>query len=260
MANKASDNAAETMDATNMTQPDDDDTLFVECGLYMAPSSIPNAGWTFYTGKAYQKGDILEPVDLAIQVADHGLSIETRNRMYPETLPDWLIANYYWQVDMTGADFDGSEMSIISGLGGMTNFHPAFDNIKPLGIATRQQVDPTAPQAGAYTEYKGMQFQANQEIPIGHELSTSYGSKYFDSTPIPARKHFQKANKVLQMLHKTCLGNLETDACHQLWQVIRHGQQVSQEETCNSFMLIGKGLSESMETGEKESRQEIKTL
>lgn len=209
----------------------------LDCGLYMAPSSISNAGWGMYAGKSYNKGETLEPLDLAIQIVDHVLHMETRARVYNETLPEWLINMYHWIVETTDAERDGAENSLIPSFGAIANHHPAFTNIKPQGILIRQQVDRSAPEAGAFTEYKGMAFVATKDIPIGHEISVPYGSEYFSDTPLPSRKQFKKADKLLNKFNMICRGNLTTGACKELWQMIRHGKNLRQREACHSYML-----------------------
>jgi hypothetical protein len=102
------------------------------CGLYMAESSIPNAGWGIFTGKALQEKDYFNPRDVVIDVYDirqhiqqsreaaagaYGSSIpfgskskraknkEKNNEVNGddedddderEVLPDWLFQHYEW--------------------------------------------------------------------------------------------------------------------------------------------------------------------
>jgi hypothetical protein len=39
-----------------------------ECGIYLAPSSIPGAGFGMYAGKAYDKGELVSDSDLMLPV------------------------------------------------------------------------------------------------------------------------------------------------------------------------------------------------
>jgi len=218
---------------TNATVQHDD--LLLDCGLYMAPSSIPNAGWGLYAGKTFSKGDMIEPLDLAIQMEDilkHMPHIHN-----DETRPDWLFNRYIWMPRTTGAKYDGSDMSIIPGLGAMTNNHPAFTNIVPYGVLRKQLVHRDSPQAGAFTEYKSMAFMAKQDIPIGHELSIEDGRFYSKNSPISSRGDFKMADKLLKKLVKICKGDLETHVCKELWQRIRHDKYSTEEDLCGSFLV-----------------------
>lgn len=232
-----SENVCEEQNSTeNNDSHDKQDDPFLDCGLYMAPSSIPNAGWSMYTGKSIQQYESIQPVELAIQMEDFFKHVKARQALHNETLPDWLLNSYYWKPDETDGHFDGADMTFISGFGAMVNYHPAFVNIAPSGITRKQQVSRSSPQAGAFTEYKGMKFYATQDIPAGHELSMSYGSSYFDGTPIPTASNFKRADRMVKLVHKTCLGQLDTDVCRELWQMVRHGKDV-EESVCQNFLV-----------------------
>mmetsp|Transcript_6624 Transcript_6624/g.11907 ORF Transcript_6624/g.11907 Transcript_6624/m.11907 type:complete len:152 (+) Transcript_6624:104-559(+) len=47
-----------------------DDAQQEQCGLYMAESSIPNAGWGMYTGIAMMHGDPLFHPEIVVQAMD----------------------------------------------------------------------------------------------------------------------------------------------------------------------------------------------
>ena len=73
-----------------VSENDDDDEFFPEtCGLYMAKSSIPNAGWGVYTGRDLQKDEIIQPKDVAINVVDYDENAKNR-------IKRWLMHDYYW--------------------------------------------------------------------------------------------------------------------------------------------------------------------
>ena len=59
------------------------------CGLYMAKSSIPNAGWGMYANREIQQGEDIVPLDMVVQVYD-------APRRVREGRKSWLLSEYVW--------------------------------------------------------------------------------------------------------------------------------------------------------------------
>ena len=84
------------LDASLVDQNDDDNEESTEsspypptCGLYMAESSIPNAGWGMYAARNIGQGEDIVPLDLVIQVYD-------APRWVREGRRSWLLSEYVW--------------------------------------------------------------------------------------------------------------------------------------------------------------------
>lgn len=70
-----------------------------KCGLYMAESSIPNAGLGMFTGQDLKEFQRVCDGDVAIQVEDYELNVKLRHWAQNVTdydEPTWLMGNYYW--------------------------------------------------------------------------------------------------------------------------------------------------------------------
>jgi hypothetical protein len=101
------------------TEPD------VSCGLFMAESSIPNAGLGIYSARNISKGNQIFFDDLALHVQDFERNTKLRKRAQNESNDDddagtgeWLLDNYYWNAKTSMGNFDADDVqSIIPGFG-----------------------------------------------------------------------------------------------------------------------------------------------
>ena len=59
------------------------------CGLYMAKSSIPNAGWGMYANRDIERGEEIVPLDMVVQVYDAPRRVREGRR-------SWLLSEYVW--------------------------------------------------------------------------------------------------------------------------------------------------------------------
>jgi len=232
-----------TLDPLSTTTP----PPALECGLYMAESSLPNSGWGMYTAVAINRGDFILPSDVVIQVNDRLAYYETtiltmNNSATSTTLPHWLLEQYYWNPRLSGATFDANKVeSIIPGLGMLANSHTGLLNVENLGPMmvkdnnARRRM--SQPSLGAYTEYSNLTFQAMIDIPAGHELFVEYGDDWFADREqtfgegrIPLSQDWKRADEIISMLQQLCgkysIGtNTSTQQqslfCIDLWNLIR---------------------------------------
>ena len=71
-------------------QQDEDSSLYPPtCGLYMAKSSIPNAGWGMYAARDFSAGDDILPLDAVVQVYDAPYRVR-------EGRKSWILSEYVW--------------------------------------------------------------------------------------------------------------------------------------------------------------------
>ena len=216
---------------------ENDDTRQLDCGLYMAPSSIPNAGYGLYTARPLQENETIHPLDLAIHIVDIYEQVDYQESIDNMTLPEWLIHRYRWSPDGSGM-YEATDVSqIIGGIGAMPNNHPGFTNIRKVGALREQDADRSLPQAGAFTKHKDLAFAASQDIPAGQELSIYYGLGYFLSNNMPTSLDFKRADTVLHILDRVCDSKFDTQECQELWQVIRNDKNATKETVCGNKLL-----------------------
>lgn len=69
---------------------EEDDHIYPPtCGLYMAKSSIPNAGWGMYSNKEIQRGEDILPLDVVVHVYDLPEHVAEGDK-------SWLLSEYVW--------------------------------------------------------------------------------------------------------------------------------------------------------------------
>lgn len=200
-----------------------DDAEQSQCNLYMAESSIPNAGWGMYWGYAKlpftNASDDIDQFceDLVIQVYDFDLSRTLRNRFHnqkpDDELDDWLLSNYGWNPDITkGGNLEARQVEcLIPGCGMLANSHPILYNAQRLP-PERIPSNTTDPSLGASTYYHNIRFveqlfrQGTQNLRTlenGVEILVNYGDEYFKSRTkdlgaVPLTDDYLNADKVLK--------------------------------------------------------------
>ena len=171
------------------------------CGLYMAESSIPNAGWGMYTNRDIAQGEPILPLDVVIQAYDIPDYLDqTGGRR------QWLLAQYVWNADMIRAQFDADLVhSVVPGIGMLANSHPGLVNCHNEGANYRRPwTNRTHPATGAFTHYHNLTFSATVPIQKGEEIFDEYSDDWFRGREkvfgkIPLSDDFQMAT---ELLHK----------------------------------------------------------
>jgi hypothetical protein len=146
-----------------------------KCGLYFAPSNIPNAGFGMYAG---------------IPLAGKGIVIGTHIPVIPVTqhFPRpwnggdyvWRGSTYYAEYESGGAkdDFWVTDVLAVDS-GALANSH--------LGLVNEDLAPPrfdpvldrcTDPGAGAFSDYVHHTFTSRYELGAGEELFVSYGDAW----------------------------------------------------------------------------------
>mmetsp|Transcript_22130 Transcript_22130/g.49468 ORF Transcript_22130/g.49468 Transcript_22130/m.49468 type:complete len:649 (+) Transcript_22130:98-2044(+) len=178
-----------------------------ECGLYLAPSSIPGAGLGMYAGSTkYGEDSLVSDGDLMIPTWD--LDYHNGNDVYYH-----LWDEYTWSTSMFPGMLDdvesmGTTSTISSGFGAAINCMMPLVNVADeewdLDSAyrlTRSGVSSDSPGAGAFTPMTGRRFSATQTIQPFSELYASYGEGYFDGRSVydfvPFNRHYVMADKLI---------------------------------------------------------------
>jgi hypothetical protein len=199
----------------------------LECGMYMAESAIPNSGWGMYTAVDLKEGETIEPIDLAVHMSDPKRNVKARNRLSRDTVPTWLMEQYYWNERMTGAVYDAKSVdAIIPSYGMLANSHPGLLNLDNAGCKELEKVPRDQKHSGAYTNCRKLSFVVEKDLAAGHELFAEYGDSWFRERTdvfgyIPLRKDYKKADQIAQFVYKMCNKTVMTEFCQDFWKLIR---------------------------------------
>lgn len=86
-----------------------------QCGLYIAPSSIPGAGFGLYSASAH-------PIGATIGFPDINIPLVNKRRS--------VLENFEWDASSMASTFEGLEVSNIApGFGMLANGHYELDNV-----------------------------------------------------------------------------------------------------------------------------------
>lgn len=173
----------------------------MECGVWLAPSTIPNAGFGMFAGKPYDEGEWIAD-EMVIPLYDMPLyNSHLRN------VPFFLWELYWWDgpdvLTTNEALVDG--MGIVAGFGSAPNTilallniqekYPSFQN--SAGLHRAQDAG-----AGAFSEYGGRATVASKPLAAGDELFVEYGYFYFRNRPwygpVPLHNDLKRASKFFQ--------------------------------------------------------------
>jgi len=181
------------------------------CTLYLAESSIPNAGLGIYSGISIRKNETFSHHldDIVIPIHD----IELHNDYKPVK---WLISDYTWTASKLGVDVEAKRVKgLAPGLGALANNHQALKNIAFRGVPSNDNEGlhhgglhrGKHPGAGSITPYYGLKHYATSSIEAGSELFHDYGSTWGERRanvlgPIPLQEHYDKSDKVIACFHK----------------------------------------------------------
>lgn len=197
------------------------------CTLFLAESSIPNAGLGIYSGISVDANSTLPYLDVVIPIHD----IELHNN-YNAII--WLLSDYTWTASKLGVDREAKRVKALTpGLGALANNHPTLKNIAFHGVSTDDDQEGyrrgTNPGVGSITPYYGVTHYATSSIEEGSELFHDYGAlwgeKRFDKIgPMPLTEHYNQADKIIAcfdiFLTNTSLSTHDTLAKN-IWNDIR---------------------------------------
>ena len=102
------------------------DTSNSKCTIYLAESTIPNAGFGVYTTEAVTKGDVIIKADsTSIIITDIDKHQPTNEE------PEWQHANYLWTAYDQGSFEAHTTHESVLGFGSLPNFHPGLKSAGP---------------------------------------------------------------------------------------------------------------------------------
>jgi hypothetical protein len=174
------------------------------CQLYMAQSSIPNAGIGIFTASDLAEGAFVGEPEMLVPLTD----IMFQNH--------WLIDDVQWD---TGLDprlyFESHHANSIyyPGFGAQINCHMGLNNVdhtlptyNSAGYHRAQD-----PGAGGFTNWHGMGNKVLRDTKAGEELFTNYGDDWFIERhhimgDIPLSADFPVADDLVDKLYSIAVG------------------------------------------------------
>ena len=138
-----------------------------KCGVYVAPSTVPNAGKGTYCGVTMPgKGFIL------------GAEVPVIPVVNMVTTDHWDANDYTWSSSNFHAEFEttsqGSSQILVVNEGCMANFHPGLVNVAISDVTYEPALDRRKdPGAGAFSDYLGASFSSLYEVEAGREVFIS---------------------------------------------------------------------------------------
>ncbi|KAL3940366.1 MAG: hypothetical protein SGBAC_005094 [Bacillariaceae sp.] len=199
------DDGDEEDEASNHIQP--------SCSLFLAKSTIEQAGLGVFTGKSLQKGDHVGNGDACIPIKDLEWQQDYIDAEKGFVNP---FADYVWLGDPLGLKPEIGSFQLVSGywpgLNAAVNCHPAMLNVE-RATPRYDNLDDTLHRSkdasvGSFTPYFNGSSTVLHNIPIGGELFTSYGDKWFErrleifppNFPVPSS--YRLAHRFLQRFQR----------------------------------------------------------
>ncbi len=230
------------------TAADDSD----QCLLYLAESTIPNAGLGMFTGVEVEEGHLLGRVgDAAFATVDQDWHMSPATGMISKHSGDyhWPLTNYDWNAPDIGLDDEAEDVSVtVNGFGAAPNCHFSLLNVEEHG-ATFDAAGLnryTSPGAGAITPWWNRTSTAMKDIAAGSELYVDYGPTWFTSREghfqlVPLTTSYESAFEFLKSYGKMLVGTDSADDLVEdkmmigdevqkdLWEIIKTHPYVSRE-------------------------------
>ncbi len=209
------------------------------CSLYLAESSIPNAGFGVYTGKDVLESQAISYGEIVIQVEDPIDNARLR-RLHTNQSHDertWLVEDYFWESQNTMGSAEANQVeSLVPGIGTLSNSHTGLVNarMRPPKNTANEFNRFTDPEAGASTNYHNVFFEAKQDVLAGTELFVPYGDLWFNERQetlgiIPLSYDYEEADKILSRFVSIFGRDGKSEAAKDFWLLL------------SEALFIGKG-------------------
>jgi len=223
-----------------------------KCLLYLAESTIPNAGLGMFTGVPVKEDHLLGRVgDAAFATVDQDWHISPATGTLSKHSGDyhWPLTNYDWNAPDIGMDDEAEDVSVtVTGFGAAPNCHFSLLNVdEHAATYDAAGLDRyTSPGAGAITPWWNRTSTALRDIAAGSELYVDYGPSWFTSREghfqlVPLASSYEKALEFLKAYGKMLVGTDSPDDLVEdkmmigdevqkdLWDIIKTHPYVSRE-------------------------------
>ncbi|GFH52228.1 hypothetical protein CTEN210_08704 [Chaetoceros tenuissimus] len=231
------------------TWEDDKDEFLVSpsCSLFMAESSIPNAGLGMFAGKDFGEKELVDPSPQAIIPL---IDINENTHLYSGS----VLSNYPWSAWTQGADFESRKTDVLfPSLGMLANSHLGLKNVDQdakdgtkieIGSLNRSKDFST----GSTTQYFASTFQVTRDtIQTGEEIFVDYGIGYFHHREklfnmiFPTPDDYAEADEIVRNFSNK-LGEEITEANVKEWEQILDDLKKEDENTKESKFRVAFAL------------------
>ncbi|GKZ00390.1 hypothetical protein MPSEU_000992000 [Mayamaea pseudoterrestris] len=188
---------AHSADESNLTEQP------LECGLYLAESTIKGAGMGIFAGKEYNVGQDVGRGDVCIPFVD--MYWHNDDNFFPNP-----FYNYFWNGGSMGMHFEtdtGDIEAYCPGLDCAINCHQGLLNVgKSFPDYDEGKLHRSLdPGAGTFTPYHNGTTKVIRDIPAGGELFKDYGPDWFDHRyhifgQMPFADNYDDARELLQSM------------------------------------------------------------
>jgi hypothetical protein len=178
----------------------------VECGVFMAPSTLGNnSNLGIFTGIPLREGQVVPYPEIAIPLLFRNFDEHPPNSLGDGTLWD----RYIWGAHVANIDpiddynRDLERSVFVPGVGCTVNSMLDLYNIDSTSGSKYDtaSVPRHHPAAGSFSPYHSSQTIATREVPVGSELLANYGDGWIPTIPdvaVTFDKHLDKADEFLQ--------------------------------------------------------------
>ncbi|KAL7545600.1 hypothetical protein ACHAWF_008953 [Thalassiosira exigua] len=179
-----------------------------QCSLYLAQSTIENAGLGVFTGVPLREDDLVGLGDLALPITD--IDFHAGGDKNAEDY-HWLVAEYVWKAKEIRSDMESEAEDVsafANGMGALPNCHFRLKNVAETKAAHDDAgVKRTSPGAGAFTPYHNRSSHALADVDAGSELFVDYGINWFltreaDMGLVPIQDSYPRATRFLQSFER----------------------------------------------------------
>lgn len=179
------------------------------CTLFLAPSTIPDAGLGVYTAQPLQRGERIVSADPVIPILD----LEWHNGWFDFASPN-PFRNYVWSGRAVGMSFEVESFELVTafwpGLDAAVNSHAAINNLRrsiptidaDMNGRLHRSRDSSV---GSFSPYVGGHTYVQEDVPAGGELFKNYGDEWFfgRNYTFPVASDYPIAANLLERFYRT---------------------------------------------------------
>ncbi|KAL9183093.1 hypothetical protein ACHAXT_004880 [Thalassiosira profunda] len=231
------------------------------CRLFLAESTIPNAGLGIFTGIDLGPGEAVAEPDIIVPFQDAAWHVS------PDIDFHFLWEDYSWDPSEVGMEFDMADgHALVIGTGCMPNCNMALINAfegnpdyDHAGLHRSKD-----PGVTGFTGWYNQRMITSREIPAGGEIFVNYGEHWFENREefdfVPFQKNFQRVDKLLRKLKKLSLkismrADAGPDFTRDLWDLVSlQGHLFSDTKNSNALPLSFEDMQYAQTAGSAESR------
>jgi hypothetical protein len=179
------------------------------CSIFLAPSTIPNAGLGIFSAVSHKGGDIIDTTnDIVINYAIYGEDYEPELEEAGGQLQhySWTknIASDHVMMQQSEGDH---HVEMVPGFGAFPNHHSYYNNYfinaREGALAIdRYEFSRPHPGTDAYTPFHAIRVEALDDMPAGSEFFADYGPNYFISRggfyqEVPLMENYEEASDLM---------------------------------------------------------------